>query len=656
MIDSYLPAAPARDLTEWPASAPLVSVVIPCFNYGHYVDQAIESVLAQTFTDLEVIVVEGGSSQAESRERVVQLDFPRTRLLFQGAATRVGANRNLGIENARGKYIICLDADDRLRPTYVEKAVFLAETYGIDVVSSAMQFFGDRSDRIDILEAPDLDALIHGNHVLTCALFRKSFWEAAGGVRDFSKGGHVHEDWAFWMRLAAHGARFLNMPRDPLLLYRSHGVSLSTGDDVHPMDQQAKLVREMNADVLTPAAFDRSRRLAVQERRSVPAPRPDAYQAPSLEGPVVLIALPWLVLGGAERLLSAIVKHLSSCGWRVILLTSIDTSPDQGDTTAWFEEHTAEIYKLPLFLRRDRWDAFLDHLIQSRGVDILWVVGSAFAYDRLVSVRNSYPNLRVIDLLFNTVGHTQNNRLRKDLIDLTIVENNEVQDWLLTHGEAQARIKVIESGVDLSRLSPRSRDPEVSRGLHLRPNEIVVGFSGRWSEEKNPLGFIEIARRTDPRLPIRFVMTGTGPQHHLVEQAIAEARFAPGRFTVVGDVPDVAPWLSSYDLLVLPSRLDGRPVVVMEALAFGVPVLASRVGALPELIEEGVNGWLCGPMETDQFARLIDAFARNPGRARHRTAARAFAERKLDQNRMLANYMAALQGDLERASEVCEAL
>lgn len=644
MIGGCPPAAPAPDRTEWPAAVPLVSVVIPCFNYGHFVEEAVESVLAQTFTDLEVIVVEGGSSQAESRERVVQLDFPRTRVLFQGAATRVGANRNLGIQAAQGKYVICLDADDRLRPTYVEKAVFLAETYDIDVVSSAMQFFGDRSDQVDILEAPNLDALVHGNHVLTCALFRRSFWQAAGGVRDFSKGGHVHEDWAFWMRLAAHGARFLNMPRDPLLLYRSHGVSLSTGEDVHPMELQAQLVREMNADVLTPGAFERSRRLAAQHRRQVPAPRPQRYASPQAGGPVLLIALPWLVLGGAERLLSAIVKHLCACGWRVILVTSIDTSPDQGDTTAWFEAHTSEIFKLPLFLHRDRWDAFLDHLLASREVDILWVVGSAFAYDRLVAIRNAFPEMRIIDLLFNTVGHTQNNRLRKDVIDLTIVENNEVQTWLLAHGEDASRIRPIESGVDLSRLVPRPRDPEVRRALQLEPKEVVVGFSGRWSEEKNPLGFVEIARRCDLELPIRFVMTGAGPQHGLVAQAIADADFPPGRFTLVGDVPDLTPWLSSYDLLVLPSRLDGRPVVVMEALACGVPVLASRVGALPELIEEGVNGWLSDAGDTDRFVGLINAFARDPARDRHRAASRAFAERKLDQARMLSAYEQALRG------------
>jgi glycosyltransferase involved in cell wall biosynthesis len=633
---------------DWPADSPLVSVIIPCFNYGNFVEQAVDSVLSQTFSDLEVIVVEGGSTQIDSRLRVVNLDRQRTRLLFQRDATRVGANRNLGIQSARGKYIVCLDADDRLRPTFIEKAVFIAEKYDIDVVSSAMQFFGDRSESVDILERPDLSILLSGNHVLTSALFRKSYWELVGGIRDFSKGGHVHEDWAFWIRLAAHGARFLNMPRDPLLLYRSHGTSLSTASDVHPLDQQSKLVREMNSELLTPSAIDRSRRLAAQNRRKMTSPRPKAYQLPVKQrGPVLLMALPWLVLGGAERLLSAIVGHLASEGWRVILLTSIDAAPHQGDTTSWFEEHTTEIFKLPLFLREEQWDDFLDHLLISRSVDILWVVGSAYTYGRLVSVKNKHQGIRVIDLLFNTVGHTRNNRLRKDYIDLTIVENQEVLQWLLAQGAEDDDVTLVESGVNLAQLAPRPRDENVQKAMDLRHDELVVGFSGRWSEEKSPLSFVEIAQKTDPRLPIRFVMTGTGPQRSLVERAIAEARFPPGRFILVGDVPELTPWLSSYDLLVLPSVVDGRPVVVMEALSLGVPVLASRVGALPELIHEGTNGWLCAPLDIGQFAERIEEFARSTNRDEHRMAARAFAEQKLDQRLMLTAYERALRGSIK---------
>ncbi|MFD0461988.1 glycosyltransferase [Microvirga aerilata] len=93
-------------LDPWPADRPLVSVVIPCFNYSHFVAEAVQSVLDQTFRDLEIIVVEGGSSSLEARQELAEMELPRTRILLQPEAHRAGANRNFGISHARGKYML----------------------------------------------------------------------------------------------------------------------------------------------------------------------------------------------------------------------------------------------------------------------------------------------------------------------------------------------------------------------------------------------------------------------------------------------------------------------------------------------------------------------------------------------------------------------
>ncbi len=94
------PPPDASGRADWP----LVSVVVTSFNYGHFVADAVDSVLAQTFKDLEVIVVEGGSSNPTSRLVVAALQRPRTRVLMQGGNHRAGANRNFGISQARGRY------------------------------------------------------------------------------------------------------------------------------------------------------------------------------------------------------------------------------------------------------------------------------------------------------------------------------------------------------------------------------------------------------------------------------------------------------------------------------------------------------------------------------------------------------------------------
>jgi glycosyltransferase involved in cell wall biosynthesis len=640
-----MPPMPPADPVSPGQPAPLVSIVIPSFNYGRFLRQAVDSALAQTFIDLEVIVVEGGSTDTTSREVARSLDHPRVQVLFQDRPTRVGANRNLGIAAARGRYICCLDADDTLKPTYIEKAVFLLERRGYDVVSSAMEFFGNQSGIISILARPHLSQILQGNHVLTTAVFRRSLWESAGGFRDVAGDKHIHEDWLFWARLGAYGARFANMADDPLMNYRVHGPSLSNGDAVASTAEQAVRVYELNADLIDQDTLTRSHRLVGVVRRTSATIRPEAFARPQevAAKPTVLLAAPWLVLGGAERLLSGIVGHLTAQGWRVIIVTSMRAEPNQGDTNPWFLRHTPEIYHLPRFLPEDAWQDFLHHLVASRRVDLLWIVGSAFAYDRLPVLKATFPALKVVDLLFNTVGHTANNRRRRNMIDLNLAENKEVRDWLLARGEDVDRVQVIASGVDLEALKPLAERP-ARRELDAADDELLIGFAGRWSEEKNPLAFVEIARRVDPELPVRFVMTGTGPMRRALEEAIAKSGLPPGRLRIVGEVEDIHAWLGSLDLLVLPSKLDGRPVVVLEALALGTPVLASRVGALPELIEEGRTGWLCASEDIDGFVSRIEAWAASGTEAQraHRRAARAFAEANLDSRKMLLGYESAL--------------
>lgn len=668
----YLPLPPRSTGREGPGihlgpapslqdrdDAPLVSVIVTSFNYGRYLEAAVDSVLRQTLGNLEVIVVEGGSSDPASRAVAAGLKRPRTRVLLQETAQKVGVNRNLGIAEARGRYVCCLDADDELAPTYLEKAVFLLERHGYDVVSSALEMVGEKSGVVVILEKPDLGALLHANHVLTCAVFRRSLWKAAGGFRDLSDPaiGHVHEDWAFWIRLAALGARFRNLSRDPMLRYRVHAASLSQGADVLPILEQRQRVREANKDVLRQgqplahssalAALNYGTPIAppariILDREPLAAPRARA----------LLLALPYLVLGGAERLLSSIVGDLTQRGWRVVVVTTLQPSPEQGDTTAWFERHTDEIFHLPRCLPPELWEDFLHHLISSRNIGLLWIAGSAFVYDCVRDLRAAHPALRVADLLFNTVGHTANNRRRRDLIDLTLVENRQVLDWLSARGGLGEQFRLIASGIDLVALSPAPRDRDFVRQIDASEGDLIVGFAGRWSEEKNPLGFIELARLVNPACPVRFVMVGRGPLRPEVESAVRKAGFAKGRFHLLHEVADLAPVMASLDLLVLPSIVDGRPVAVLEAMALGVPVLASRVGGLPELIEPGRTGWLQDPHDLPAFARTIEAAEADRAElAAMRRQARAHAEAHLDVKIMFNSYSAEFSRLLAEARD-----
>ena len=603
--------------------------------------------LAQTLTNVEVIVVDGGSTDNDTLEVLKNTQRPGTRILFRDGRHLVGDNRNYGIELARGRYICCLDADDTLDSTYLEKAVFFLETYGYDIVSTAINYVGAREGQVDIMERPDLTDMVNGNHVLTCAVFRRELWKKVGGYVDVGIGKHhVAEDWDFWLRLTASGARIRNIAGEHLFNYRIHeGGSLSSSADVKSLSEQKSAILDRNRELLTRDAYkfsedQQSRRLRSEPTQTALA---SCFDIDS-HRMTLLLAMPYFLVGGAERLLSGLCEYLTRHGWRVIVIATLPQDPGHGSSIDWFTASASEVYSLPRFLEPEEQADFVAYLLSSRRVDCLLNTGSRLVYELLPSLLKGNPNLSVVDFLFNTVGHVESHLEFKEFVSFAIAENQEVFDWYMNVARWPVeRLARISSGVDLKRLSPGIRPKALVEKYHIDAADLVVGFSGRFSEEKAPDVFVEVANLCRESKNLRFVMTGAGPLTESISKKV-QALPATVRFEFAGLVDDVDQYLGLYDVLILPSRFDGRPLVVMEALACGVPVIASDVGGLPDLVSNGLNGYLVPPADAQAIADCIVRLAENrPLLATLKEGARKMAEERLDANLAYRDFEASLR-------------
>jgi len=200
---------------------PLVSVVIPCFNQGEFLTEAIESVLAQTFSQTEIIVVEDHSTDGFTRDLVRRSDFPRTRTILNASNLGVATTRNIGVGAARGPYILPLDADDKLAPTFIEQALKKLQDSTADVCYSRVMYFGTQEGEFQIPPFSVRD-MLRNNLVVNTAMYRKSAWAGAGGYAEVMRTGW--EDWDFWLSLLEQGNRFHRL-EEPLFFYRRHGTS-----------------------------------------------------------------------------------------------------------------------------------------------------------------------------------------------------------------------------------------------------------------------------------------------------------------------------------------------------------------------------------------------------------------------------------------------
>ena len=199
-------------MTEIPAGRGKVSIIIPCYNHGVMLREALASVEETRNTNLlEVIIVDDGSSDTETTgilDEVAEADYRLVRQPNRG----VGAARNVGVQLAKGEFILPLDSDNRLREVYLNEGVSLLKNNpGIGVVYADLEFFGERSGRWHVPNF-DLVSLIRTNFIDACALYRKNLWEEVGGY-DEQMPRMGLEDWDFWLRVAFHGGTFVHLPR-----------------------------------------------------------------------------------------------------------------------------------------------------------------------------------------------------------------------------------------------------------------------------------------------------------------------------------------------------------------------------------------------------------------------------------------------------------
>jgi glycosyltransferase involved in cell wall biosynthesis len=606
----------------WPKEKPLVSIVIPCHNSGKLLMDAVDSALAQTWQDLEVIVVDQGSDDAETIRVIEDLRLSRTRVIRQ-QNSKIPNARNTGIATAAGKYICCLDASDKLEPAYIEKCLLrlIIEGFGICGIWRGNPGFDDGAHA---LQASGFARALGSNGLIHSAVFPRQLWESA--VEKDAATADRGEDRELWIHPTSQEANVSDSPDSPFIR-RTHGPTLVDAAKAR-FNAVARRIRARFGGAVPGLKARTLRRSQWREILS---------REMSAEKIRVLLCLPYLTIGGAEKILSQICRGLTDEGFHFTVITTKRKLLSQGDSAEWFRPSTSEIFCLPECLSQDSWNGFISYLISSRRVDILLQAGSTHVYDLLPELKTLFPELKVVDNLFNEVGHTANNRKYDYLIDLHIVESSPIRSWLLARGENADRIRLIPNGVELSRFNTGKRPtPPFDTG----GRKFIVGFFGRLSKEKGPDLFVEIAEHLKSEKDILFVIGGHGAMEDKVREQIA-ARGLEDSVKLLGFC-EVETHLSCCDLLALPSRQDGRPNVVMEAMAMGIPVIASRVGGLAELVLDGYSGFLCDALDTRQFSETILMLSKDPVRCEKlRAGARLHAGENFDIRKSVAAFSEA---------------
>ncbi|NNE32936.1 MAG: glycosyltransferase family 2 protein [Winogradskyella sp.] len=222
-----------------------VSVIIPCFNQGHFLDESLQSVISQTYSNWECIIVNDGSS--DDTKAIAELwtkKDKRIKYLYQDNQGLSSA-RNLGISNAIGEFILPLDADDKIGKNYLELACYeFQQNEDLKVVYCEAKKFGDTNELWNLPEF-SLYNLSRKNMIFCSALFRKKDWIAIGGF-DVNM-AHGWEDWEFWISMLKKGG-LVKKIESVQFYYRVKGQSMLKAMDAEKIKKTEEYLSIKHAD------------------------------------------------------------------------------------------------------------------------------------------------------------------------------------------------------------------------------------------------------------------------------------------------------------------------------------------------------------------------------------------------------------------------
>ncbi|MEP7207676.1 MAG: TIGR03088 family PEP-CTERM/XrtA system glycosyltransferase [Casimicrobiaceae bacterium] len=366
-------------------------------------------------------------------------------------------------------------------------------------------------------------------------------------------------------------------------------------------------------------------------------------------------------VGGLENGVVNLVNRLPAERWRHVIISLTDVAPDFADRLEQADVRLVSLGKRPGHLVRDYprlvrlFRELRPAIVHTRNLASLEAVVPAWVAGVPVRIHGEHgwdmQDPHGIRRRYRVVR-----RLYRPFVSRYIALSRHLEDYLVDQvGVPQSRVARIANGVDTVRFAPASGARPAIPACPFQDRDLwLVGTVGRLEAVKDPLNlaraFVQALER-DPTAGarMRLVIVGDGA----LRGTVAEFLDRPGvrdKVWLAGERADVPGVLRGLDCFVLPSLAEGISNTILEAMASGLPIVATAVGGNRELIESGLTGTLVPPAHSESLAEGIVGYYRDRAAARrHAKAARSVAVKEFSLDRMMADYAAVYEQALAAA-------
>ena len=634
---------------------PKVSVVIPAYNHERYVGEAIQSVLDQTFQDLELIIINDGSTDNTETEI---LKFKDERIRYFSQENRgLSATLNRGIELAQGEYFNFLPSDDAFYPEKIEiqLKIFEGDT-GLGLVFAYPQLVDTEGREIE--EDPAAQWAIvpyETKEEIFPALFERNFLSAPAALIKmdcFKKVGFFEEslkyaqDYDMWMKVLKHYD--IRLLKKPLVRYRWHGENLTWAPTLETERERAKLllkaywhlsIKEIFPSLALLKEIDHPRdfarayhRLAGFLKKSgleemkpfleiceetakglenlTPSGGRDLGQlsdpAKFIQGGKkinVLMETRSLDRGGLEEVIYNIARHLDRDLFSLVIVCT-----DRGG----FAAERCRRIGIPVEILKDEKEREYREILSRYDIDLLVTHYSTFGVDIVTKMK-----IPVVSFLHNIYCWVPDDVLGEmkrvdQKIDRYIAVSEDVKNYsAYRFNISPEKIATVPNGIDLDRLEEKQdlsilRRADVGLGT---ADYIFLNIASLTPAKAHLLILATLKEVIAEHPEVKVLCVGEILDHEYGEFVKAQiAAYGLERhIRLVEFVEDVRPYYKMADAFLLPSIIEGWSLSMMEAMANGLPLILTKVGGATQVVENNDIGLLVDNRYPDVFGIDISA-------------------------------------------------
>ena len=584
------PGRTLRPSRKFEKHDPVISIVTPAWNPSDKIFQLANCILNQTYPYFEWLIVDDESTDETSLKYFEELEKMDTRIqvLHKKNAGPAKA-RDYGVEHSskKTKYIVLIDDDDLMDPTFLETSYFSMNTH-----PEASWCY---SDNINFGEENNTwnknfssDRMKYENILVSHALIKKEDYLAVGGYE--LDGKALYEDWIFWLKLIAQKKFPIHMSYYGFWYRRASGGQLNSARKNHKdnLSMVKKYALEVK-DKVKAIEYPKDDYNWDTIRENIDTVIVPKYKKDDKKN--ILIIIPWMVLGGADKFNLDLIRLVDKEKYRFTVLSMQPTE------YAWRQQYSElcdDVFDLSSFIDRKDWLAFINYIIESRNIDMVLNTNSQSGYAMLPYIRAKYPTMPIMDYIHMEEWYNRNGGYSRDsagvgsVIDKTLFCNQNSEHILIDYFKRNPEsVGTVYIGVDADKFNPENYDKKALQEKYNIPsNRTIISLIARIDYQKRPFLLMEIIKKTvEVKKDVLFLIAGDGPLLPDIKRIARDQGLDPYvRFLGKTDKPDELYAIS--DMTLNCSIKEGLALTAYESLSMGVPVVSCDVGGQKELINK----------------------------------------------------------------------